>query len=103
MLPPADLARIHDRIDEQLGNALRDAPADGFKQARKEAKYLLDNPNYRHIVAVMREAGTASHYFEPMLGSFTGTASEHAMFRMGAAAMWKMLTRLAQEVDDELV
>ena len=105
MRPPGDLAESHRRIDALLGSrshyGARELGPDAMEQVRREAHAFLHGGNHKHLLAVVRDVCTARARTEPMLGPFSGTAGEHALFRLGAAAVWDMIERLAEPPKEE--
>lgn len=100
MRHPDDVRRMHELLDAQLGHDPGFSNvADGLDDARRQAKALLADPAYADLVLVMREVGTAHAQPEPMLEAAGFTAAENVLFRVGAAALWKMILRLAEEAD----
>lgn len=99
MLHPEDVKRKNEVLDHSLGQERQLWGDDGLQSARRQARAFLRDAAYADLRLVMREVGTAHAQPEPMLDAQGFTAAENVLFRVGAAAFWRMIVRLAEEAD----
>ena len=71
------------------------------KELCRQAYTLLHDEGYRLLMQHMARIAADTPEPEADLGTFQGTMSEFALFRMGATQMFRMIGRLAKEATQE--
>ena len=101
LIPPADAADRDAAIERQLGRMLdRGTQSPEHDEICRQALLLIKDPTYAKLIEHLEKVSRPHMLVNPAL-PFHGTASEHALYRMGAGALMVYLMTLAAQGDSQ--
>ena len=103
LIPPADRLERDAHLEEQLGRMAGPAPVSPeTSRVARQARLLLKESTFRELVEFLREISQPTLHPGRKGLPFHGTASEMAVYRMGAADLWRHVEELAALEDGDM-